>query len=407
MKLAKVYAAITKAEAQSDGTVKVWGYASSEAVDSDGETITADAMKAALPDYMKWGAVREMHQSKAAGTAIEASVEADGRTFFGCHIVDSEAVKKVNAGVYKGFSIGGKVLERDNLNKTIIKGIKLVEVSLVDRPANPEAVFTVIKAEDARTPEDDVNELAELLDKGEITPAQVLELVKAAKENTADAQSVADEASAAADKASADAETASDKADSSDDTDDDQAASDAHQSAADAHYKAAALTTSKAARKKHNRKASMHQSQAWQLSTKAATADEVAKAGKTISEASMAQLKKAHDAIAQLGGCPASSNDDADKVAKAHAHEELAKVQGDLAKAMADLDALKAENTKLKAAPAHGKALLKAVVIGKGADVSGATDPAAVTVEPVKKSDGSIDQIATLVKSAHLSPRAH
>ena len=103
---AKLYASISKTEAQEDGTLKVWGYASTGAVDSDGETITADAMKAALPDYMLWGAVREMHQSKAAGTALEASVEADGRTFFGCHVVDSEAVKKVNAGVYKGFSIG-------------------------------------------------------------------------------------------------------------------------------------------------------------------------------------------------------------------------------------------------------------------------------------------------------------
>jgi len=164
---AKLYASISKTEAQEDGTLKVWGYASTGAVDSDGETITADAMKAALPDYMLWGAVREMHQSKAAGTALEASVEADGRTFFGCHVVDSEAVKKVNAGVYKGFSIGGKVTERDTLNKTIIKGIKLIEVSLVDRPANPGAVFTVIKCETERTAEDDVTDLADLINKGE------------------------------------------------------------------------------------------------------------------------------------------------------------------------------------------------------------------------------------------------
>ena len=145
----KLYAEISKVEAQEDGTIKVWGFASSEAVDSDGETITADAMKAALPDYMKFGAVREMHQNSAAGTAIEANVDEMGKTFFGAHIVDPVAVKKVQTGVYKGFSIGGKVTVRDDLNKTIIKGIKLVEVSLVDRPANPEAVFTMYKAEEA------------------------------------------------------------------------------------------------------------------------------------------------------------------------------------------------------------------------------------------------------------------
>ena len=138
MALKKLYADLSKVEEQDDGTIKVWGYASTAAVDSDGETVTADAMKAALPGYMKWGAVREMHQAKAAGSAIEAEVQDDGRTWFGAHVVDSEAVKKVKAGVYKGFSIGGKVTSRDEMAKTTITGINLVEVSLVDRPANPE-----------------------------------------------------------------------------------------------------------------------------------------------------------------------------------------------------------------------------------------------------------------------------
>lgn len=148
MSMKRLYAEIAKTEAQEDGTIKVYGYASSGAEDSDGETITSDAMKTALPDYMKFGAVREMHDAKkAAGTAIEAEVQEDGRTWFGAHVVDPIAVKKVEAGVYKGFSIGGKVVKRDELNKRLIKAIKLVEVSLVDRPANPEAVFTMFKAE--------------------------------------------------------------------------------------------------------------------------------------------------------------------------------------------------------------------------------------------------------------------
>ncbi|QOG48656.1 hypothetical protein IBX82_06555 [Neisseria gonorrhoeae] len=106
--MTKLYAEIAEMEAQDDGTVKVWGYASSEAVDSDSEVIAA-AMKAAIPDYMKFGEVREMHGSNAAGTAIEINVEDDGRTFFGAHIVDPVAVEKVKTGVYKGFSIGGSV----------------------------------------------------------------------------------------------------------------------------------------------------------------------------------------------------------------------------------------------------------------------------------------------------------
>ena len=37
--MTKLYAEISKTESQDDGTVKVWGYASSQAVDSDGVLI--------------------------------------------------------------------------------------------------------------------------------------------------------------------------------------------------------------------------------------------------------------------------------------------------------------------------------------------------------------------------------
>lgn len=143
----RFYGEIAKTEQLNDGSLKVYGYASAETPDSDGETVTAEAMKAAIPDYMRFGAVREMHNPKtAAGTALEIRVEDDGRTWFGAHIVDADAVKKVQAGVYKGFSIGGSVTARDELNKTVITGLKLLEISLVDRPANPEAVLTCYKA---------------------------------------------------------------------------------------------------------------------------------------------------------------------------------------------------------------------------------------------------------------------
>jgi phage head maturation protease len=187
MKMKQIYGEINKTEQQDDGTIKVWGYASSNSIDSDGETITSDALKNALPDYMKFGAVREMHGNNAAGTAIEASVGEDGKTWFGAHIVDPIAVLKVQTGTYKGFSIGGKVLERDNLNKSVIKQIKLVEISLVDRPANPEAIFTMFKAE---TIDKDINildneEKEQIMDNKEVVKAEVVveEVIKA-EDNT-------------------------------------------------------------------------------------------------------------------------------------------------------------------------------------------------------------------------------
>lgn len=155
MKLKKLFGAIQKVHDQDDGSIIVEGIASSEVVDSDGEIITAAAIKSAIPEYMKFGtgAVREMHQLKAAGTALEISVGDDNVTVIKAHIVDSEAVKKVKTDVYKGFSVGGSITSRDELNKTVITGIDLVEVSLVDRPANPSAVITCYKAEGIGTGE--------------------------------------------------------------------------------------------------------------------------------------------------------------------------------------------------------------------------------------------------------------
>ncbi|MEI6730512.1 MAG: XkdF-like putative serine protease domain-containing protein, partial [Pseudomonadota bacterium] len=143
----RIYGTINKYEPQDDGSIIISGIASSEAVDSDGEVITSDAMKAALPDYMKFANIREMHQAKAAGVALEAEVQADGNTWIKAHIVDAEAVKKVKSKTYKGFSIGGKVTLRDELDKSRITGVRLSEISLVDRPANPEAMISFGKVE--------------------------------------------------------------------------------------------------------------------------------------------------------------------------------------------------------------------------------------------------------------------
>lgn len=144
----KLYGSIEKVDSQDDGTIIVCGVASTEALDSQGEIVTAAAMKSALPDYMKFGAIREMHQPLAAGTALKCFVDDGGVTHLEAHIVDPVAVSKVNHGVYKGFSIGGKVKSRDEVNKNMITGLRLTEISLVDVPANPEAMLTFGKVAD-------------------------------------------------------------------------------------------------------------------------------------------------------------------------------------------------------------------------------------------------------------------
>jgi hypothetical protein len=118
----------------------VWGYASTEAEDEQGEVIRRDALAAALEDYMRFANIREMHQPSAVGIAEEAAID-DRGLYLGARIVDNDAWQKVVAGVYKGFSIGGHVTARDPADRNIVTGLALSEISVVDRPANPEAVF--------------------------------------------------------------------------------------------------------------------------------------------------------------------------------------------------------------------------------------------------------------------------
>ena len=327
--MAKLYAEIAKMEAQDDGTVKVWGYASSEAVDSDGEIIAAEAMKAAIPDYMKFGAVREMHGSNAAGTAIEINVEDDGRTFFGAHIVDPVAVTKVKTGVYKGFSIGGSVTARDELNKSQITGLKLTEISLVDRPANPDAVFTCFKADKPK----DEEEAADKADK----PSD-----KSAEEE--------------GDKPKdGDKEPEAEGKDDKDDKDDDK--EDEAEKSAGVNLSESEIAILKA------------------VLAKAEKQEAVTKADGPVDEA-------------------VSKSDKSDDLAKAEMADALAKAQNALKKSNDALAKAQAEIESLKKQAAPPKGSTKA--ISKAED--NGEDPLN-GFEPIVKNDGSLDDVATLIKA--------
>ena len=74
----------------------------------------ADAIRAAIPDYMRFPALREMHQLSAAGTTLRSrGSREDGTTRIVAHVVDPVAVAKVRNQVYRGFSIGGRVTQRE------------------------------------------------------------------------------------------------------------------------------------------------------------------------------------------------------------------------------------------------------------------------------------------------------
>src|SRR5712692_8032478 len=144
--LMRFYWPIAKVDAEQR---MVWGYASTEAKDDQGETVSREALAAALDDYMRFANIREMHQPSAVGVAKEAAVDDKG-LYLGAKIVDGDAWQKVVEGVYKGFSIGGKVTARDPADRRLITALRLTEISVVDRPANPEAVFDCWKLSSGR-----------------------------------------------------------------------------------------------------------------------------------------------------------------------------------------------------------------------------------------------------------------
>lgn len=137
----------------------VGGIFTSEAIDSQGEIIDFEATKAAVADYSQWRNIREMHQPSAVGVAetIELN-DVEKSAYTEAKVVDASAWEKVKSGVYKGFSIGGTITDAvDELHKddggnesTVrrITGYVLKEISLVDRPANPDASFVLIKRDE-------------------------------------------------------------------------------------------------------------------------------------------------------------------------------------------------------------------------------------------------------------------
>ncbi|MCG3203915.1 MAG: hypothetical protein KCHDKBKB_00592 [Elusimicrobia bacterium] len=130
----------------------VEGWASSEAIDSQGEVIKIEAIEKALPDYMKFANIREMHQLSAVGKTIAASIDKTKKALYiVVKVVDDMAWKKVKEGVYNGFSIGGRVLSKI---ENVIEELSLNEISLVDRPANPLALFSLVKIADGKVAEE-------------------------------------------------------------------------------------------------------------------------------------------------------------------------------------------------------------------------------------------------------------
>lgn len=141
----------------------VSGFATLDNVDSQDDVVTAEASKKAFARSRR--NLREMHDKIAAGTIREFREDEyfdkdSGKTYQGIFVTAyvskgaPNTWEKVLDGTLKGFSIGGEINDASNefskeAGRTvrIIKDYDLVELSLVDNPANQLAnIFSIQKS---------------------------------------------------------------------------------------------------------------------------------------------------------------------------------------------------------------------------------------------------------------------
>ena len=132
---------------------EVSGIAVSNKLDNQNEIIEWEATVNAVPEYSKWRNLREMHQPSAVGTVPVIDLDnVQKQMLITAKVVDDDAWRKVKEGVYKGFSVGGEATSKSrefegSAGKIVskVKAYKMNEISLVDRPANPDCTFTMVK----------------------------------------------------------------------------------------------------------------------------------------------------------------------------------------------------------------------------------------------------------------------
>jgi hypothetical protein len=142
----------------------VTGFASLDNLDKQNDIVTAEASLEAFAKFR--GNIREMHQPSAVGKMVnfksEKYFDPESKKFYNGVVVSAyvskgaqDAWEKVLDGTYTGFSIGGRMNkwddgydEKSDMQIRIIKEYDLVELSLVDNPANQFANIVSVEKVD-------------------------------------------------------------------------------------------------------------------------------------------------------------------------------------------------------------------------------------------------------------------
>ena len=161
-----------------DGSMFVYGLATDPTLDLDQQICDPGWLKSAMPQWFKTGAnVREQHSSIAAGVGIELNADGD-KWMLKSEVVDPVTQTKVRKGVLKGYSIGIKqaqVMKSDEAPNGVIVGGNIVEVSLVDRPANPSARIEIAKSVNGELTMTEIAKADDILQEAVMTEAPAAE----------------------------------------------------------------------------------------------------------------------------------------------------------------------------------------------------------------------------------------
>ena len=131
-----------------DGFLYVNGLVSDDTLDLDQQRCDPNWLSTAVPGWFKSaGNVRLMHQPNAVGKAKELSQKGTGWNAM-IKVTNPQVATDIEEGVLTGLSVGIKNARVDKsltAPNGLIVGGDIIEVSLVDRPANPSCTIEMAK----------------------------------------------------------------------------------------------------------------------------------------------------------------------------------------------------------------------------------------------------------------------
>lgn len=144
---------------------KIYGIAHVPVIDRENELILADAVRKALPEYMKLPILHVQHTERPVGTVTKAYVDEQGRLHIYADIKDSDDTDDIWTGIKTGelnkFSIFGKrdiaspecaLAPNQRVSPCVTKALTLFSISVVgDNAMNQETFLEVAKAFEERS----------------------------------------------------------------------------------------------------------------------------------------------------------------------------------------------------------------------------------------------------------------